>query len=79
MEKKALPQAEVTPTAKGKSMTVRGIVRDVQAKALDNVQVSMKGEKGSVSTNEKGEYTIRATSAGTLVFNKKDTKQKNWK
>lgn len=71
MEKKALPQAEVTPTAKGKSMTVRGIVRDVQAKALDNVQVSVKGEKGSVSTNEKGEYTIRATSAGTLVFNKK--------
>lgn len=37
----------------GKKMIVKGVVRDVQAKTLDGVKVSVKGRKGSVITNGK--------------------------
>ena len=52
-------------------MIVKGVVRDVQAKTLDDVKVSVKGRKGSVITNGKGEYSIEATSASVLVFSRK--------
>ena len=55
----------------GKKMIVKGVVRDVQAKTLDDVKVSVKGRKGSVITNGKGEYSIEATSASVLVFSRK--------
>ena len=61
-----------TQTVKtGKKMIVKGVVRDVQAKTLDDVKVSVKGRKGSVITNGKGEYSIEATSASVLVFSRK--------
>lgn len=58
-------------TNKGQKMVVKGVVRDVQAKTLDGVKVSVKGKKESVVTNGKGEYSIETTSNGVLVFSRK--------
>lgn len=70
--------AEKTPASQkakaktaGKPMKVKGVVRDVQSKMLEGVTVSVKGQKGTVKTNEKGEYSIQASSTSTLIFSRK--------
>ena len=70
-EEQTASAASNTAAAKGKKMTVKGVVRDVQAKTLDGVKVSVKGGKATAVTNAKGEYTIETTSEGILVFDRK--------
>lgn len=55
----------------GKKMIVKGVVCDVQVKILDDVKVFVKGRKGSVIINGKGEYFIEVIFVSVLVFSRK--------
>ena len=57
---------------KGKKITVRGVVRDVQATPIEGVRIySVGNEKELAVTNKKGEYVLKQVAADdVLIFSK---------
>jgi len=74
IETKKTVSKTVAPTAQsnqGKSVTVTGEVRDVQASILAGIKVSVKNTNNTVFTNSQGIYTIKAKIGDVLVFSAK--------
>ena len=57
---------------KGKKITVRGVVRDVQATPIEGGRFySVGNEKELAVTNKKGEYVLKQVAADyVLIFSK---------
>ena len=59
-------------TGTGKKITVRGVVRDVQATPVEGVRIYSMGNKKELAvTNKKGEYLLKqVASDDVLSFSK---------
>ena len=54
---------------KGKKITVRGVVRDVQATPIEGVRIySVGNEKELAVTNKKGEYVLKQVAADDVLI-----------
>jgi beta-glucosidase len=63
-------QQKLAEESKGKLVKVKGVVRDVQATVLQDVEVKVKGTDIAVFTNSKGEFLIETHEQDILQFSK---------
>lgn len=55
----------------GKPIVVSGVVRDVQSGGLEAVKVAVKNSKQFVTSNDKGEYSLKVKTGDILLFSAK--------